>query len=497
MPPTPPTPKPPPSERGFPGSEYVSAGTLIILVIAVLSTVLVMSLPIPHRDGLEFWTFTRNHARIYTPLIGQWDERVAQTGEGQRVNLFTLESLAMQRRVLNGFWAGTPLADLLEVESGWFYKTVAGPIEDVGFTDLTDRLRAEGIDARINPPSFSPWTSRGRIFGLPHDVHPVLLAYRSDIVEDELGIDVSQIKTWDDFARVMRAVSKDMDDDGRSDRYALNFWFNDADALEVLMLQAGGGTFDTDDRIIVSCEANAKVLATAVHWCFGPGRIAISAPDFDAGGNQLRLDGKVVCALMPDWLAGVWKNDLPQLGGKIKLMPLPAWEPGGRRTSVRGGTMLGIPKATDSFEDAWALAKYLYLSKEVARQLFEGNNIISPVMTYWDEDFYHQPDPFFGGQASGTLFIEQAPNVPLRPSHPYRVIARAEIGQVANELRDFADAKNDYTVATLLPEARRLLGEAQQRVLKQMERNVFLRSDTGSGSGSGADADADAGEVSP
>ena len=465
----------PPPKRSLPGADYFSPGTAVILVIALLSTLLVMVLPIPRRDGLEFWTFSTAHQKTYQPMAREWNDQVKRSGQGKPAHLFAIESRAMQRRILSGFWAGTPLADLLEVEGGWFYKFVTGPIEDVGFADLTSRLHDEGIYETINPPSFSPWTSGGRIFGLPHDVHPMLLAYRADIVEDELGIDVSQIQTWDDFARVMSAVVKDTDGDGRPDRYALNFWFNDADALEVLMLQADGGTFDIDGQLIMSCESNARVLATAVHWCFGPGRIAISAPDFEAGGNQLRLDGKVVCTLMPDWLAGVWKRDLPQLSGKIKLVPLPAWEPGGRRTSVRGGTMLGIAKSTESFEDAWAFAKHLYLSEEVAQALFRNSNIISPVRKYWGKDFYHVPDPYFGGQPSGTLFIEQAPDVPLRPSHSYRIIARMEIGQIANELRDFADAKGDYTVAGLLPEARRLLKEAEQRILKQMERNVFLR----------------------
>ncbi|MEO0513926.1 MAG: hypothetical protein AAF086_01350 [Planctomycetota bacterium] len=455
--------------------ESLSLGSWIILVIALVSTVIVLLLPIPERDGLEFWTFARNHTLLYEPVSQRWTE------EGQDlpdVNIFTLDGMALQRRTINGFWAGTPLADLIEIEGGTFYKYVTGPIEDVGFVDLTDMLHDQGIYDTINPPSFSPWTSRGRIFGIPHDVHPVLLAYRADIVEDELGIDVNDIETWADFARIMSQAIKDTDGDGAMDRYPLNFWFNDGDALEVLMLQAGGGTFDSEDNIIVASDANAKVLATAVSWCFGEDRIAIDAPDFDAGGNQLKIEGKVVCAIMPDWLAGIWKSDLPQLSGKIKLMPLPAWEPGGRRTSVRGGTMLGIPKETldkGTFEKAWEFGKFLYLSEEVAQELFEASNIISPVKKYWDRPFYHQPDPFFMGQSSGTLFIEQAPNVPLRPSHPFRIIARAEIGQVANELRNYADRTRDYSVESLMPEAARLLAEAEDRVIKQMERNVFLR----------------------
>ena len=79
----------------------------------------------------------------------------------------------------------------------------------------------------------------------------------------------------------------------------------------------------------------------------GPDRIAVDAPEFDPQSNQMRLDGRVLVALMPDWLGGVWQMNLPGLSGKIKVMPLPAWEPGGLRTSVWGGSMVGIPASLD------------------------------------------------------------------------------------------------------------------------------------------------------
>ena len=93
-------------------------------------------------------------------------------------------------------------------------------IEDVGFVDLTERLESEGLLETINRPSFAPWTSRGRIYGIPHDVHPMLLCYRADIIEGA-GIDMSKIETWEDFARELRPLMHDLDGDGRPDRFLL------------------------------------------------------------------------------------------------------------------------------------------------------------------------------------------------------------------------------------------------------------------------------------
>src|SRR5690606_29599457 len=219
----------------------------------------------------------------------------------------------------------------------------------------------EGLFERINRPSFALWTSRGRTFALPHDVHPVLLGYRADIVE-AAGIDVSQIETWDDFRRVLAPLIQDLDGDERPDRYLLNFWENNFDLIELLMLQAGPPFFDAAGAPQLAAEAHARTLASLVSWVAGPDRFCVDAREFTAGGDRMRVEGTVVASILPDWLAGTWKTYIPGLHGKVKLMKLPAWERGGRRTSVSGGSALGITKAAPDFERAWTMAKHLYLS---------------------------------------------------------------------------------------------------------------------------------------
>ncbi|MEM1445117.1 MAG: ABC transporter substrate-binding protein [Planctomycetota bacterium] len=460
--------------------DTLSIGGWLVLIIAVISSVAVAvaSFTDEKPEGLELWTFAANHGDLYQRLMREHNQTAAQRGE-QPVHVFNLDGAALNRRTISGFLSGTPLADLIEVERTAMGQFFAGRLEDVGFTDLTEHIEQEGLLEQINPPSFTPWTSRGRIFGLPHDVHPVLLAYRADLVEDA-GIDVSQIETWDDFVRVMSPLIADTDGDGTIDRYLINLWYTNFDEIDPLLLQAGGGTFDEQDNSLVASDANAMVIAHAVAWNLGHTRIAIDAPEFNPSGNLLKLEGKVVAQIMPDWLAGVWKRNLPALGGKIKLMPLPAWEPGGLRTSVKGGTMIGIPKSTEDFEAAWEMAKRLYLDPRLAQEMFEASNIISPVTALWDESYYHKPDPFFMDQPSGTLFIEQAPHVPFRSSNPFHGRARTLIGIAVSELYDEARAGDivpldQLTPEALIPRAKELLEEADARLQGEMDRNVFLR----------------------
>ena len=443
------------------------------MVLALLSLGAAIALlvhKVEEPEGITFWTFTRNHYQSYLPVVADWNAN--HDPAFQPINMVVIHGTALERRVLSGFMSGTPVADMLEFERTMASRAFLGPVEAVGFTDLTDRLREEGLLDSINPASFSPWTSRGRIFGLPHDVHPVLLAYRADIIE-AAGIDMSQIETWDDFARVLRPLMIDTSGDGRPNRFLINFWMNAG--IEPLLLQADGRLFDEHDQPVIDSDRNAEILCRLVSWVAGPDRIAVDAREFTAAGNQLRLDGVVLASLMPDWLAGVWMNDLPGLAGKVKLMPLPAWEPGGRRTTVQGGTMLGIPKSTADFESAWAFAKALYLSADLATSTFRSNHIITPVSDLWDLPIYDEPSSYFSGQPSGRMYIEQAPHVPNRPSSPYNPLAMIEATSAFASLVAHAQDQNVYDVPSFMEAAQHHLGIAQRRIENQISRNAFHR----------------------
>ncbi|MFN7021937.1 MAG: ABC transporter substrate-binding protein, partial [Phycisphaerales bacterium] len=314
-------------------------GVWVVLALALASAAMVAAFPASTPGGVQMWTFARLHKQLYDPIIAEWPAEA-------RPNITLMSFPALERRMLQGFLARTPTAELIEVERRTAARAFVGPLESVGFLDITDRLASEGLLEQINAPSFSPWSSRGRVFGLPHDVHPVMLGYRADIVE-AAGIDVSKIETWDDFERVMSPLMREVGSDGKPRRYLLNLWEDKEDLVEALLLQAGGGYFDETDRPRIASEVNARVISRVVSWCRGPGRIAADAPDFTASGNQLKAEGFVVASIMPDWMCNTWKNEIPQLAGKVKLMPLPAWEKGGRRTSVWGGTMLGITKSAE------------------------------------------------------------------------------------------------------------------------------------------------------
>ncbi len=447
-----------------------SRGFVLIALIAVLSSLAVLLWPVAKRSGVEFWVFATFHYPFYRAPVAQWNRE-----HPERPVELSLQPLpALETRLLSVLRTGAPVADMMEVERMIAAEMFIGPLDAVGFVDLTERLRAGGWLERFNEPSFSPWTSRGRIFGLPHDVHPVLLAYRADLVE-AAGIDVARIETWEDFARELAPLMAERGPDGRPLRYLLNFWPAQIEQTEIFLLQAGGGFFDEHDRPALVTEVNVRVLAQLAAWCAGPSRIATDAADVTALGNRIRLEGGVVCSPMADWMSGLWRHDLPGLAGKMKLMPLPAWERGGRRTSVHGGTGLVISSNSDDVGSAFELALRLYTSPELSDAMFRDTGIIGALRDQWSRPVYDEPNSYFSGQAVGRLYIEQAPQVPRRSSSPYTVEARRGYCIALRQLVDWAETHHTYDRPALEQRARELLEGVQADLVRRVERNVYLR----------------------
>jgi arabinosaccharide transport system substrate-binding protein len=136
--------------------------------------------------------------------------------------------------------------------------------------------------------------------------------------------------------------------------------------------------------------------------------------------------------------------------------------------------MIGIPKTSERIEEAWTLAKDLYLSETIARELYTRNDIVTPIKRFWDDPMFDQPDAFFSGQAKGRMYVEQAPNVPLRSSSPYTKLALDRFRDAAVSVAEWARATGTYEAEDLEEKCREALSGAQEAVLRQMRRNVFL-----------------------
>jgi len=449
----------------------------LILLLAIVSGIAHLAFSLRRQSespDLIFAIFAQTHEEPYRRVLPEFEEK-----HGVRVQMQRVGYRALQSRLQAALLTGADVPDVVEIMEGSMGYFTRGPLEDVGFVDMTKLLHEEGLYERMVESRYSLWSSRGHIFAVPHDVHPVCLCYRSDLIA-ELGIDVSALKTWDDFVAMGRRITKDLDGDGYPDRYALDMPVNSEVVLRILLLQRGGQLFDPEGRVVMDSDIVADTVVWYVRQSVGPERIG-----YESGWGQSLAkavtDGLVLFYACPDWRTRQFELDVPHLHGKMGLMPLPAWEPGGRRTSTWGGTGLVITKACRNPELAWKFAQFLYLDKGELGKRFRGMNIITPLKEAWDMPEFNEPRPFFGGLAIGKIYAELAPETPPYYVSPYTELANGKL------LETYLSAAARYGSKGEEGLEEYVRGELKRNadyVRKIIARNVFLKTDGENSDGS-------------
>lgn len=416
------------------------------------------------RADLVLLTHAKLHADVYREMLPKFEQR-----HGVRVDIQLLDVRALRSRLNASFLSGTAVPDLVELNENIAFFA-RGPLEEMGFADLTDWVEETRLQERIIPARFAAYSTRGRIFALPHDIHPVMLAYRADIVEDELGLNPREWTTWERFAEAAHPLTRDLDGDGRPDRYALEMPPDGRAYLLILLLQRDGGHFDAEGRVTLDDERTLQTVLWWVRGATGPRRFG-----FDPGTGQpfyrALEEGLVLFYFMPDWRTRMLTEYAPALAGKMKLMPLPAWTEGGRRTSTWSATGMAITKRARDPALARQLADYLYLSHERAGEYAARLQILPPGRDTWFDEIFDRPSPYFSGQPFMRLYADLAPDVPPVWVTPYSLMAQNKLVEATLNISRHYERRGEEGLAEF---ATAELRRAADQVRALMARNRFL-----------------------
>jgi arabinosaccharide transport system substrate-binding protein len=397
-----------------------------LLALALASSLLLVATrqrAAEDRPDLSLATFAVQHYTAYKRMLPEF-ERLHHV----KVGLQLVDSRALQTRLQNAMLAHAAVPDLVELGDGTIGYFTRGPLVDVGFLDLTERIERGGYRERMVASRFSKWESRGHLFAIPHDVHPVMLVYRADLVE-ALGLHVEELDTWDAFAAAGQRVLKDLDGDGVIDRYMIDFPEGGGFGLLIVLRQRGVGLFNERGEVSFNDPRTVDTMLWYLHQVRGPHRIATEC----GWGQPLAKamnDGVALFYVAPDWRSHMFQTDVPGLAGKLKLMPLPAWQKGGRRTSTFGGTGLAITKQSPHPELAWELAKFLYFTPSELGKRFAETGVLPPFRDAWGLPEFQAPSAFYSGQRLGAEYAQLAPETPPVWDSPYSAKAEAKLGEV-------------------------------------------------------------------
>lgn len=396
---------------------------LLVAAIALFSAVALLFTPTQRSDAdLIFWTYSPDHHNAYSRSIQQFIDTHGVTAEVQLVH-----QSAINQRLSSAFWANANVPDLVEVEItdvGQFFR---GPVDQIGFRDLTPWLEASGMLENIPANRLAAYTHRGRIFGIPNDVHPVMFAYRADLLYpllESAGMTIDDLGTWDAFTRFAREVVRP------AGHYMLQMEDAAGYNFEPFLYQAGLDYFTADGDVAIDSEEIVQLLMWWLPLVAGPDAIAVNFGSWGAPFFRGLEQGDYLMVIAPDWRTGSIERNLPQLSGRMKVMPLPAFEPGGRRTSSWGGTMLGITRATPDPDLAFALAMHFYGDLEIREDNFRSTNILPSDRRAWERPAFQEERAFWSGQRLGQEFAALADQVPVQTGHPFLAMAKGQLGNV-------------------------------------------------------------------
>ncbi len=314
--------------------------------------------------------------------------------------------------------AGRVAPDVTWIDVGSFYsfsdKAVFRPLTEFIQADSTFHIEA------FFPGIIHAFSYKEEVYALPKSCGSLVLFYNQDHF-DQVGLPYpDQTWTWDTVIEAAKKLSRDLDGDGRMDRYALVLT-NPLDLMwqygvEILSPDGTRCTLDTPESH-QACQL-ARDLVYVHHAAPTPsemGAFGLSAGGTSGGGRGGQGTG--VYDLFPMERASMIIADLV-LSIAYQKAPFRwdvAVQPGGIRP---GGYLNGAGYAMNSRtqhpQEAWELIKFLSGS-EVQRIRAQGGDSLPSMATIArSEDFLGNPKP----PRNRTAVIEQAENAAAPPYHP-------------------------------------------------------------------------------
>lgn len=345
-------------------------------------------------DGkeLSFWTFQDLHMSFYEKMAKMWNEE-----NPDRKIIFKPEVLPfedMHTKLLVSLQAGTGAPDMVDIEIGKYPNFLKGDVQLIPLNDVIDPVRDKFVTARLDI-----YSKDGQNYGLPFHVGASVIFYNTEIL-DAAGIDPYDIKTWDDYMEAGKIVKQ------KTGKPMATVEVNGQWSFWPMIAERGSDLVDADGNVILDNETNIKTLEYLKELL--DSGVAVAAP----GGNHhaeeyygFMNDGGAASMWMPMWYMNRFTDYMPDLSGKILILPMPRWTPDGKRSAGMGGTGTSVTNQARDVELAKDFLMFAKGSEEGNLVIWEDLGFDPPRWDVWDNPRmnasnkfteYYQNDSIFG-----------------------------------------------------------------------------------------------------
>lgn len=359
---------------------------------------------------VQFWVNSPTDMKYYLMMIERYKKAVDPSFEAEvRSYGFT----EMPDKLAIAIKSGVNTPDIVQLDEIYFSLYLRS---EIPFLDLTDRIRASGLDKGILQQRWGLFEWNKRYYGIPQSVSNVVLYYRDDLFR-EVGISPRDIQTWDKLEKVAARIKTPT----RS-MLALDWSY-----FEILLRQRGYEVFGKDGSILPDSAVAVETLQKLADWHkegigLLPDRGTIFEPEFF---NSYVKNNGVLAVVGADWYGlDMIQNFDPANKGHWKAMAMPIWTDkasrGRKPTSSFSGQGLVVFKKTKQAEASWKFIEWVMTDVDANVERFLQGNCFTPYKPAWTDLRFNRPEPYFGDQNLAGLFMELAPKVPFVVQNPNR-----------------------------------------------------------------------------
>lgn len=297
--------------------------------------------------------------------------------------------------------SGVGVPDIIQIESD-YVQTFAETYPQY-FFDMNGYIDIEG---KVDPSKISTsYDSEGKLVSIPWDSGPVVMFYREDLF-NQAGIDINSIITFEDYISAGKKLKEKFPNITMT-----GLPFTQDENLFRCLLVANKSYYLNNKGEITVASSKAIETLQMIKRLIDEG-VAKNTINWD-GGIVANKNGELASWIMGGWWGGTIKDQMPEMKGKWKIAPIPAF-PDGARASSSGGAGLSIT-ASEPIKQAAALEfiKESLMTVDNQLMMYEKYSLFPSYLPTYDDERFLKADEYFGENFNKILadVTREIPNV--------------------------------------------------------------------------------------
>ena len=327
--------------------------------------------------------------------------------------------------------SGVGVPDIIQIESD-YVQTFAETYPQY-FFDMNGYIDIEG---KVDPSKISTsYDSEGKLVSIPWDSGPVVMFYREDLF-NQAGIDINSIITFEDYISAGKKLKE------RFPNITMTgLPFTQDENLFRCLLVANKSYYLNNKGEITVASSKAIETLQMIKRLIDEG-VAKNTINWD-GGIVANKNGELASWIMGGWWGGTIKDQMPEMKGKWKIAPIPAF-PDGARASSSGGAGLSIT-ASEPIKQAAALEfiKESLMNVDNQLMMYEKYSLFPSYLPTYDDERFLKSDDYFEDDFNKILadVTKEIPNV-IYASKDFAEIKNTVVSVYEDVLNNNRDIKS-------------------------------------------------------